>query len=64
MKLNDAQARHLANSLRAYGLGQMAAFGYTGIQAGAWWTVALSAAVLLAFETAAVGILKDLENPS
>ncbi|SFC97341.1 hypothetical protein SAMN05660831_00291 [Thiohalospira halophila DSM 15071] len=60
--LNEAQSRHLAGSFRAYGLGQLAAFGYSGIQAEAWWTVALSASFLLIFEMAALIALKDVEN--
>ncbi|MFP4131087.1 MAG: hypothetical protein ACOC3U_04900 [Thiohalospira sp.] len=60
--LNDAQSRHLANSFRAYGLGQLAAFGYSGIQAEAWWTVVLSASFLVIFEVSALIALKDVED--
>lgn len=59
--LNEAQSRHLAGSLRAYGLGQLAAFGYGGIQAGHWWSVGVSALFLLLFETGALVALKDVE---
>jgi hypothetical protein len=62
LKLNDAQSRHLAASLRAYGLGQMAAYGYTGVQTGHWWTVAISIGILMVFEVGALVALKDVRD--
>lgn len=62
MKLDEAQSRHLADSLRAYGLGQVAAFGYIGIQAGEWWTVVVSVGFLVLFEWGALLALKDVEE--
>ena len=61
-KLNEAQSRHLAGSLRAYGLGQMAGFGYAGIQAGAGRTVTISTGFLLIFEWGAILALRDVED--
>lgn len=62
MKLNNSQARHLANSLRAYGLGQMAAFGYAGVLAGEWYLVAGSGVLLVLFEGSALAILKGVKE--
>lgn len=62
MKLNVEQSKHLAASLRAYGLGQLAAFGYTGIQLGEWLTVVVSLLTMLSFEYVALLALKDSET--
>lgn len=59
MRLNNEQSKHLSGSLRAYGLGQMAAFGFVGIQINHWPTMVISTLIMLFFEFVAILILKD-----
>jgi hypothetical protein len=60
--LNEAQARHLAGSLRAVGLGQLAAFGYSAIQAGEWVALLLSVSFYVMAEGFALLVLEGLEE--
>ena len=48
--------------LLAYWLGQVAAFGYSGIQAGEWWMGVVSVGFLVLFEWGALVALKDVEE--
>lgn len=52
----------LAGSMRAYALGRMAAFGYTGIQTGHWVAILLSVLIMSACEGSALIALKDIER--
>ena len=60
--LNEAQARYLASSWRALGLGQLAAFGFVGVRGADWLTVAVSVGFLVLFELAALRLLRDVED--
>lgn len=62
LKFNSKQSEHFAGSARAYALGQMAAFGYTGFQSAHWPTVVLSVGVLIIFEIGAYLLLQDVED--
>ena len=63
IRLNDLQARHLASSLRAVGLGQLAAVSwFMGIQAGDWLSVVASLGLLVLFELGALRLLRDVED--
>lgn len=64
IRLNDPQARHLANSLRAVGLGQLAAFGYAALQAGHWGTALGSLCFYAVAEVGALRLLSDVETSS
>ena len=61
-KLDGEQSKPLAGSLRAYGLGQMAGFGYTSVLAGHWVVLSVSVLLLVYFEAAAMLALKDVES--
>lgn len=63
IRLNQAQLRHLANSLRAVGLIQLAAvFWFMGIRASNWVPVVASFVLLILFELAALRLLRDVED--
>ena len=64
IELNEAQSRHLANSLRALGLGQFAAFGYVAFQSANWWTGIFFAGLYGIAELAALRLLNDVEETS
>ncbi len=61
-RLNTVQAQHAANSLRALGLGQLAAYGYGAFQTGEWWTAILSIAFYGLAELFALRLLSDVEE--
>lgn len=62
MTFNAAQSRHLAATLRAYGLGQFAVFGYSGIQLNHGLVVAVSAVFAAAAELGAIMVLNGVED--
>lgn len=62
MKLNQEQSKHLATSLRAYGIGQLAAFGYVGIQVSDWYSVIISAIISLSLELGALFFLNGVKQ--
>lgn len=57
MKLNQEQTKHLADTLQALALGQLAVFGYVGFSGGQRLSVIISGVVLVAFEAVALGKL-------
>jgi hypothetical protein len=62
IEMNESQCRHLAGSLRAVGLGQLAAFGYSAIQAGEWVALLLSVSFYLMAEGFALLVLEGVEE--
>ena len=62
MKLNKEQSKHFATSLRAYGIGQLAAFGYAGIQTSDWTTVIVSGIILIVLEFIALRSLRKIKE--
>ena len=61
IEMNESQARHMAGSLRAIGLGQLAAYGYSAIQAGEWMVLTFSVGFYLLAEGSALLFLEGLE---
>lgn len=59
MKLNEEQAKHLADTARLVAIAQFAAFGYTSFAEQQYLMTILSALVFAEFESLALLLLGD-----
>ena len=60
MRLNNEQAKHIADTLRIIAVAEFGFFGYTGgLEHGDWLFVALSVGVFALLEWAAILTLRE-----